>query len=110
MRGVRIQLPNRLVGGQRSRRPAVPFIPQLYLSHSDYHIYSMASSTASSLAFSCASLSDPAQTDQEDEALNRWKASLGLGSGTAIADPNDPRKCVIKSLALVWLPFHRSSS
>jgi len=39
--------------------------------------------------------------DQEDEALNRWKASLGLGSGTAIADPSDPRKCVIKSLALV---------
>jgi len=38
--------------------------------------------------------------DQEDEALNRWKASLGLGSGTPVSDPNDPRKCVIKSLAL----------
>jgi len=41
--------------------------------------------------------------DQDDEALNRWKASLGLGSGTTVSDPNDPRKCVIKSLALVWL-------
>jgi len=40
-------------------------------------------------------------TDQDDEALNRWKASLGLGSGTSVSDPNDPRKCVIKSLALV---------
>jgi hypothetical protein len=40
-------------------------------------------------------------TDQEDEALNRWKASLGLGSGKTVGDPNDPRKCVIKSLALV---------
>ena len=39
--------------------------------------------------------------DQEDEAMNRWKASLGLGSGASAADPNDPRKCVIKSLALV---------
>jgi hypothetical protein len=43
--------------------------------------------------------------DQEDEALNRWKASLGLGSGTVIADPSDPRKCVIKSLALVRLQY-----
>jgi len=38
--------------------------------------------------------------DQNDEALNRWKASLGLGTGTAVGDPNDPRTCVIKSLAL----------
>ena len=39
--------------------------------------------------------------DQEDESLNRWKASLGLPSGPAIAvDPNDKRKCVIKALAL----------
>jgi len=38
--------------------------------------------------------------DQEDEALNRWKASLGLGAGTSVSDPNDPRKCIIKSLAL----------
>lgn len=40
-------------------------------------------------------------TDQDDEALNRWKASLGLGSGTSVSDPNDPRRCIIKSLALV---------
>jgi len=38
--------------------------------------------------------------DQEDDAMNRWKASLGLGSGESISDPNDPRKCIIKSLAL----------
>ncbi|RMD44919.1 hypothetical protein DV735_g217, partial [Chaetothyriales sp. CBS 134920] len=38
--------------------------------------------------------------DQEDEALNRWKASLGIGSGKSISDPNDPRLCIIKSLAL----------
>lgn len=51
-------------------------------------------------------ISNNAATDQDDEALNRWKASLGLGSGTTISDPNDPRKCVIKSLALVRLPFN----
>jgi len=39
--------------------------------------------------------------DQEDDAMNRWKASLGLGSGESISDPNDPRKCIIKSLDLV---------
>lgn len=38
--------------------------------------------------------------DKDDEAMNRWKASLGLNSGEPIADPNDPRKCIIKSLAL----------
>ncbi|KAK2744235.1 hypothetical protein FQN55_006920 [Onygenales sp. PD_40] len=40
------------------------------------------------------------QLDQNDESLNRWKASLGLGTGTSISDPSDPRKCIIKSLAL----------
>ncbi|KAI1610957.1 immunoglobulin E-set [Exophiala viscosa] len=38
--------------------------------------------------------------DQEDEALNRWKASLGLATGESISDPNDSRMCIIKSLAL----------
>lgn len=45
-------------------------------------------------------LDEYAKLDQEDEALNRWKASLGLGSGQTVGDPNDPRKCVIKSLTL----------
>lgn len=39
--------------------------------------------------------------DQDDDAMNRWKASLGLGTGEPIADPNDPRTCIIKSLSLV---------
>jgi len=38
--------------------------------------------------------------DQEDEALNKWKKSLGLLGGTSISDPNDPRRCIIHSLAL----------
>lgn len=40
-------------------------------------------------------------SDQEDDAMNRWKASLGLATGNTISDPNDPRLCIIKSLALV---------
>jgi len=40
------------------------------------------------------------QLDQNDDSLNRWKASLGLGTGESISDPSDPRKCIIKSLAL----------
>ncbi len=51
--------------------------------------------------YECSPVLIGSTTDQEDEALNRWKASLGLGSGKTVGDPNDPRKCVIKSLALV---------
>jgi Rho GDP-dissociation inhibitor len=45
-------------------------------------------------------LSTNRSSDQDDEALNRWKASLGIGQGNTVADPNDPRLCIIKSLAL----------
>ncbi|KAL4889479.1 immunoglobulin E-set [Aspergillus ambiguus] len=41
-----------------------------------------------------------AELDKNDESLNRWKASLGLNTGNPIGDPNDPRKCIIKSLGL----------
>jgi hypothetical protein len=110
VRGVRIQVPNRLVGGQRSRRPRLSvYSPALSILQRLPHLFHGQLYCIES-CFPRASLSDPVQTDQGDEALNRWKASLGLGSGTAIADPNDPRKCIIKSLALVWLPFRRSSS
>ncbi|CAG7919081.1 unnamed protein product [Penicillium olsonii] len=40
------------------------------------------------------------QLDKDDEAMQRWKASLGLNAGEPIHEPNDPRKCIIKSLAL----------
>lgn len=40
------------------------------------------------------------ELDKDDEAMNRWKASLGLNAGDPIGQPGDP-KCVIKSLALV---------
>lgn len=39
--------------------------------------------------------------DQNDESLNRWKASLGISSSPAIpVAAGDQRRCVIKSLAL----------
>jgi len=39
--------------------------------------------------------------DQEDESLQRYKESLGLGGGGKdLSDPNDPRVCIIYSLAL----------
>ncbi|KAI4152217.1 MAG: hypothetical protein LQ340_003044 [Diploschistes diacapsis] len=47
------------------------------------------------------SLAEYQQLDQNDESLNRWKASLGLSTGKALAvDPTDKRRCVITSLAL----------
>ena len=40
-------------------------------------------------------------TDEGDESLARYKASLGLGSGGKdLSDPNDPRVCVILSLSM----------
>ncbi|MDI1486428.1 MAG: rho GDP dissociation inhibitor [Ramalina farinacea] len=42
-----------------------------------------------------------AKLDQNDESLNRWKASLGISSSPPIAvDPKDQRRCVIKTLAM----------
>jgi Rho GDP-dissociation inhibitor len=39
--------------------------------------------------------------DQEDESLNRWKASLGISSSPALpVTSGDTRRCIIKSLAL----------
>lgn len=38
--------------------------------------------------------------DQNDESLRKWKESLGIGSGTPIADPSDKRRVVILSLGL----------
>lgn len=40
------------------------------------------------------------KSDQNDESLRKWKESLGIGSGTTISDPNDPRKVIIFSLGL----------
>lgn len=39
-------------------------------------------------------------TDQNDESLRKWKASLGLGQGESISDASDPRKVIILSLGL----------
>ncbi|KAL8987932.1 MAG: hypothetical protein Q9177_002918, partial [Variospora cf. flavescens] len=42
-----------------------------------------------------------AKLDQNDESLNRWKASLGITNSPALpVDPKDTRRCVIQSLAL----------
>ncbi|KAK1755422.1 immunoglobulin E-set [Echria macrotheca] len=39
--------------------------------------------------------------DQGDESLQRYKESLGLGGGGKdLSDPNDPRVCIILSLAM----------
>jgi Rho GDP-dissociation inhibitor len=46
-----------------------------------------------------AHIADP-PTDKNDESLQKWKASLGLGQGKDISDPSDPRKCIILSLGL----------
>lgn len=39
-------------------------------------------------------------SDANDESLRKWKESLGIGSGTSVSDPNDPRKVIILSLGL----------
>jgi hypothetical protein len=39
-------------------------------------------------------------TDAGDESLQRYKQSLGLGTGKDLSDPNDPRVCIILSLTM----------
>ncbi|CAD6504754.1 BgTH12-00257 [Blumeria graminis f. sp. triticale] len=41
------------------------------------------------------------QLDAEDEAMQRYKRSLGIGGdGKYLTDPNDPRQCIILSLTM----------
>lgn len=46
------------------------------------------------------SLAEYQQMDANDESLQRYKESLGLGGGKDISDPNDPRVCIIVSLTM----------
>lgn len=38
--------------------------------------------------------------DANDESLQRYKQSLGLGGGKDLSDPNDKRVCIIKALTM----------
>ena len=38
--------------------------------------------------------------DSNDESLQRYKQSLGLGGGKDLSDPNDPRVCIIHALSM----------
>ena len=47
------------------------------------------------------SLAEYNQMDANDESLQRYKESLGLGGkGKDLSDPNDPRVCIILSLTM----------
>ncbi|KAH8885533.1 rho GDP dissociation inhibitor [Thozetella sp. PMI_491] len=47
------------------------------------------------------SLAEYQQMDANDESLQRYKESLGLGgNGKDLSDPNDPRVCIIVSLTM----------
>jgi len=46
------------------------------------------------------SLAEYQQMDANDDSLQRYKESLGLGGGTDLSDPNDPRICIILSLSM----------
>jgi len=46
-------------------------------------------------------LDEYTKLDENDESLNRWKASLGLATGAPLAiTPGDTRRCIIQTLAL----------
>jgi Rho GDP-dissociation inhibitor len=46
------------------------------------------------------SLAEYQQMDSNDDSLQRYKESLGLGGGQDLSDPNDPRVCIILSLSM----------
>ncbi|KAG9235822.1 immunoglobulin E-set [Amylocarpus encephaloides] len=46
-------------------------------------------------------LDEYSKLDADDEAMQRYKQSLGLGgTGKDLSDPNDPRHCIILSLTM----------
>lgn len=47
-----------------------------------------------------APLAATTRADANDESLQRYKQSLGLGQGKDLSDPNDPRVCIIQSLTM----------
>ncbi|KEZ41429.1 hypothetical protein SAPIO_CDS7558 [Scedosporium apiospermum] len=46
------------------------------------------------------SLADYQNMDANDESLQKYKESLGLGGGKDLSDPNDPRVCIILALTM----------
>ncbi|KAI0155036.1 E set domain-containing protein [Xylariaceae sp. FL1272] len=46
------------------------------------------------------SLAEYQNMDANDESLQRYKQSLGLGGGKDLSDPNDPRVAIIQSLTM----------
>lgn len=40
------------------------------------------------------------RVDEDDDAMQRYKASLGINSGKDISDKNDPRLVIIHALAI----------
>ncbi|CAI4210915.1 unnamed protein product [Parascedosporium putredinis] len=46
------------------------------------------------------SLADYQNMDSNDESLQRYKESLGLGGGTDLSDPKDSRVCIILALTM----------
>lgn len=57
-----------------------------------------AKNTAS--AVFCLANANQTHSDEGDESLQRYKASLGLTGGNDLSDPNDPRVCIIQSLTM----------
>ena len=51
------------------------------------------------------SIDEMLQSDKDDEALQKYKATLlgdsVAGSGAVVVDPNDPRKVIVKKLSLI---------
>jgi len=46
------------------------------------------------------SLAEYQKMDENDESLQRYKESLGLGGGKDLSDASDPRVCIIQSLTM----------
>ncbi len=57
-------------------------------------------STIKNLGCHRAETDSDSTSDEGDESLQRYKQSLGLGGGTDLSDPNDPRVCIIQSLTM----------
>lgn len=87
-----------LYQGEEKEKNISPDLPIITLQDWDASTY-----TVLSLSASTKPLPYPRspKTDANDESLQRYKESLGLGGGGKdLSDPNDPRHCIILSLTM----------
>lgn len=85
---------------QDDTTPNTPASPYPYTSPSSASATAKENDTSHFKVTKKVSNKNMSNADANDESLQRYKQSLGLGGGKDLSDPNDPRVCIINSLTM----------